>query len=298
MIMRAGCAEDAAHTLTETLMRYSLTFRSLLCTIAALVASHAATVFAQEADADVADASPQRETLVYAARGVPARELAGALVRLADREDLTVGAEPVTNHLILNGPVDIVRAMTAVLERIDRQPRRIEAQLLLVELRDVDVELADGGFDDYAESLRKLEADGGATILTRVRLTTLDNQAAQVQVGGQKAVVAGGNFDPRRGRINSYVMDQEGLLVTVTPRASDDGVIALQLSVEETRIEDPPAPSAENPDEISPPGKSTAVVNTTVSVNDGETLTISDIDQGRNDSNRRVIVVVTARVLE
>ena len=278
-------------------MRYSLTLRSLLCTIAALVASHAAAVFAQEADAEAESAAPT-ETLVYAARGVPAGELAGALIELARDEDLTVVAEPVTNHLILSGPAEIVREMTAVLERIDRQPRRIEAQLLLVELRDLDVELVDGEFDDYAETLRKLGADGGATILTRVRLTTLDNQFAQVQVGGQKAVVAGDNFDRTGRRMNSYQIDQEGLMVTVTPRATDDGVIALQLSVEESRIEDAPAPSAENPDEVSPPGKTTAVVNTTVSVNDGETLTISDIDQGQNDSNRRVIVVVTARVLD
>lgn len=280
-------------------MRYSLTLRSLLCTIAALVASHAAAVFAQEADAEVESATlTETETVVYAARGVPAGELAGTLIELARDQDLTVVAEPVTNHLILSGPVEIVRAMTAVLERIDRLPRRIEAQLLLVELRDLDVELVDGEFDGYAEALRKLAADGGATILTRVRLTTLDNQLAQVQIGGQKAVVSGGNFDRTGRRMNSYQVDQEGLMVTVTPRATDDGVIALQLSVEETRIEDPPAPSAENPDDISPPGKSTAVVNTTISVNDGETLTISDVDQGQGDSNRRVIVVVTARVLE
>lgn len=278
-------------------MRSSLTLRSLLCTIAALVASHTAAVFAQEAEAE-AESAPQSETLVYAARGVPVAELADVIQQLTRKGEVTVVPEVITNHLILRGPPDLVRDLTTVLEHIDRLPRRIEIQALLVELRDLEVEVADGEFEDHARSLRDLAANGGATILTRVRMTTLDNQLAQVQVGGQKAVLTGGVFSPRDGRrSNTYQVDEEGLIVAITPRATDESIM-LNISVEETRIEDSPAPSADSVEEITPPAKSTAVVNSTVSVKDGETVTISDVDQGRGDSNRRVIVVVTARVLD
>ncbi len=278
-------------------MRSSLTLRSLLCTIAALIASHTAAVFAQEAEAE-AESAQQSETLVYAARGVPVAELADVIQQLTRKGEVTVVPEVITNHLVLSGPPDLVRRLSTVLEQIDRLPRRIEIQALLVELRDLEVEVADGEFEDHARSLRDLAANGGATILTRVRMTTLDNQLAQVQVGGQKAVLTGGVFSPRDGRrSNTYQVDEEGLIVAVTPRATDESIM-LNISVEETRIEDSPAPSADSVEDITPPAKSTAVVNSTVSVKDGETVTISDVDQGRGDSNRRVIVVVTARVLD
>jgi type II secretory pathway component GspD/PulD (secretin) len=203
-----------------------------------------------------------------------------------------------TNHLILSGAPDAVQSLVTVLEEIDTRPRRIEMRLLLVEIRDADVQFEDGAFDDYAAALERLQADGAATIVSRVRLSTLENNVAQVQIGATKPTISGRTFD-RGGRGgNSYVMNTEGTLVAVTPRASSDGTIVMELNVEQTRIEDAEQPSADASEEVVPSTLTTASVNTTVSVKDGQTVTLMDFAQGAGNSERKLIVIVTARALE
>jgi type II secretory pathway component GspD/PulD (secretin) len=274
-------------------MRRSFIARSVLYMLAGVLAAQAGVVVGQEEDA-----AGEKATLIYAARGVPAANLARSLQELAAQDDVLIVAELQTNHLILSGAPQAVESLAAVLQRIDRLPQRIEIRLLLVEVRDADVQFVDGAFDDYAAALERLQADGAATVVSRVRLSTLENNMAQVQIGASKPIVTGRVFD-RGGRgSNSYSMNEEGTLVAVTPRATGDGTIVMELSVEQTRIEDAEQPSAEDVEEVVPSTRSTATVNTTISVKDGETVTMTDFAQKSGESARKLVVIVTARSIE
>jgi type II secretory pathway component GspD/PulD (secretin) len=261
--------------------------------LAGVLAAQAGFAFGQEQDA----AEAEQTTLIVSARGIPVAELAESLRVLAP-DDVTIVAEPLTNHIILRGSRESVEPLVAVVEQLDRLPRRIEVRLLMVEIRDVDVQFVDGAFDDYADALEQLQANGAATVVSRVRLSTLENNVAQVQVGATKPAISGRTFD-RGGRGgNSYVMNTEGTLVAVTPRTSSDGTIVMELNVEQTRIEDAEQPSAEDSEEVVPSTLTTASVNTTISLKDGETVTLTDFAEASGESARKLVVIVTARAIE
>jgi type II secretory pathway component GspD/PulD (secretin) len=275
-------------------MRHGYVMRSVLYMLAGVLAAQAGFVLGQEPE----EAEAERATLIYAARGVPVADLAQALQELAAKVEVLLVSEPVSNHLILSGAPEAVQSLAAVLERIDRLPRRIEIRLLLVEVRDSDVKFEEGAFDDYAAELEQLQASGAATIVSRMRLTTLENQVAQVQMGATRPSVTGRVFD-RGGRgSNSYVMNDEGTLLSVIPRASGDGTIVMELNIEQTRIEDAEQTSADDAEDVVPSTRSTAVINSTVSVKDGETVTTTDVAQNAGDSARNLVVIVTARIID
>lgn len=270
--------------------------RSLLYVLSGVLAAQTGFALGQEADEPATGG--ERETVIYAARGVPVSDLVQSLQVLAAPDGVTIVGEPVTNHIILSGAPEAVQSLAAVLEQIDRLPRRIEVRLLLVDVRDADVSFADGAFEDYAAQLKKLQADGAATIVNRVRLTTLENQPAQVQIGATKPIVSGAVLGPNGRRSNNYVMNDEGTLVEAVPRAAGDGTIVMELRVEQTRIEDAEQPSGDDATDITPSSRSTAVLSTTVSVPNGETVTLTDMAEQDGDSSRNLVVIVSARILD
>jgi len=277
-------------------MRSNVLLRSLLYVLSGMLAAQAGFAFGQE-DEEAA-AVGERETVIYAARGVPVSELAQSLQALAAQDDVLIVSEPLTNHLILSGAPGSVQALAAVLEQIDRLPRQIEVRLLLVDVRDADVTFADGAFEDYMAQLNTLQADGAATIVNRVRLTTLENQPAQVQIGATKPTTSGAVLGPNGRRNNTYIMSDEGTQIEAVPRASGDGTIVMELRVEQTRIADAAQPSGDDATDITPSSRSTAVLSTTVSVQNGETVTLTDMAEKDGDSSRNLVVIVTARVIE
>jgi type II secretory pathway component GspD/PulD (secretin) len=162
----------------------------------------------------------------------------------------------------------------------------------------------DGDGDKVLAKIRELEQRRQLSAWDRVRLTTVDNQAATVQFGKRIAVVQGSQLSRLGGRVNSYSYENVGLMVNVTTRivqedAAPHKAIVMELVVEKSDLrtaEKAPAESGER--EPVPSTTVTMISKTTLSVPDGETLVVGGMRSQSGVNQSQTLIIVTARIIE
>jgi type II secretory pathway component GspD/PulD (secretin) len=227
--------------------------------------------------------------------------LANTLAYLAEGSRTQVMTDARTNSLILRGPAESLETIMAVIQRLDQPIRQVEVRLLVAELAgssDATPEF-DADFEVAVSQVRKLQAEGDAAVLKRIQLSSLENKAATVQLGETQALAVGENFGPGgRQPTRSYQMQDLGTLVEVTPRVATDGKVLLDLSFELTRLA--PARRAE-PDEADPfvpQGRVTAVLKSSLAVPNDRTVTVTDFASASTPADARLLMLISARVVE
>jgi type II secretion system protein D len=125
--------------------------------------------------------------------------------------------------------------------------------------------------------IRALAARRRINVLSRPQIRTLDNQLAQIQVGEQVPVVDGFNIGVT-GAINPLVrQDNAGIILTVTPRISPEGVIVMEVIAEKSQYTGRGVPilvDEESQRVVTSPIKDITTARTTVSVPNGQTIVL------------------------
>jgi general secretion pathway protein D len=123
--------------------------------------------------------------------------------------------------------------------------------------------------------MRALAARRRLQILSRPQIRTLDNQLAQIQVGQQVPIVDGVQIN-QLGNANPQIrQDQAGIILTVTPRISPDGLIVMELVAEKSAFSGRGVPiftDTTNGNVIESPIKDISAARTAVSVPNGQTV--------------------------
>ena len=113
-------------------------------------------------------------------------------------------------------------------------------------------------------------------------MTALDNQEAQIQQGQLVPVVNGVNINQTTGSANPLVIqDEAGIILTVTPRISEDGQIVMQVIAEKSQYDlqngVPLFTDASTGNIITSPIKDVTTAVTTAKVQDGQTIVIGGL---------------------
>ncbi len=270
----------------------------------------------------------ERQRVVYVARHGQAVDLAAALQHFGD--DLLVSVEPNSNCLLLNATPQAFEEAIKILERLDRRPASVAIELTFVQLTAKpsaaeDSEPTEGGGEQPLSEALDLSAPG-AEVLKKVqdlqrrgllkkhqfmRLTTLDQQEALVQIGEEKSIVTGGTQVVRGsfGRVDSSggrgggiafapqtSARQIGTLLRVTPRVTD-GAVLLKLDIEKSELDYEDVDTGVGSDDdrkLSVPRTVMTTAQTTISVPTGQTVIVGGV-QSTDDSRA---ILVTAQVLE
>ena len=245
------------------------------------------------------DAQPDQIKIFQVHRDVAS--LANTLAYLSEGTAVQVMADAASNSIILRGPAGALDSMAAVIQRLDQPTRQVEVRLLVAELAgssDATPEF-DADFEVAVAQVRKLQTEGDATVLKRIQLASLENKAATVQVGETQALAVGENFGPGgRQPQRSYQMQEMGTLVEVTPRVAMDGKVLLDLSFELTRLAPTRRPEPNEADPFVPPGRVTAVLKSSLAVPNGRTVTVTDFASAATPEDARLIMLISARVVE
>lgn len=130
--------------------------------------------------------------------------------------------------------------------------------------------------------LRALAAHRHVQILSNPSVTALDNQEAQIQQGQLVPVVNGVNINQTTGSANPLVIqDEAGIILTVTPRISEDGQIVMQVIAEKSQYDlqngVPLFTDASTGNIITSPIKDVTTAVTTAKVQDGQTIVIGGL---------------------
>jgi hypothetical protein len=149
-----------------------------------------------------------------------------------------------------------------------------------------------------SDVIARLNKDPSLAALYHIQLTTLDGQMAHAQYGRREPRVTGAQ-STSLGTSRSVSIENVGQLVKLTPRVDPNGAITLQIDVEGSEIgrDAEGVVIAESPRD----GQTrvwpiqTSTLQTTVTVRDGEVVTLSGLNSRRGDRTEQIVCYVSAR---
>ncbi|RIK81924.1 MAG: hypothetical protein DCC68_07685 [Planctomycetota bacterium] len=153
------------------------------------------------------------------------------------------------------------------------------------------------------ELLRALEEKGEGTVVSRVRLASLEHSPCSVQIGESRPVATGrtaATFGGRREGVGptamSYQMTNVGMMVQITPRVEDDGSVVAELHLSSSRLA--PAAKAEDGEGSDLPRERTTTLSTqtTLRIPKDRGMIVSASQSTDADETRETLIVVSAHV--
>jgi len=142
--------------------------------------------------------------------------------------------------------------------------------------------------------LRALQTSGRLQILNRPQLTTLDSQEATATVGGRVPRITG--ISQAQVGLPQQVTTEDvdvGLLLSVLPRVSPDGLILMQVGIENSSVGDPnvgiPIGFGPTGEVIRSPIINTTRAETVVSAYSGQTVVFAGLISKTRSSQRNQI---------
>ncbi|MBC8875480.1 MAG: hypothetical protein H8E44_39140 [Planctomycetes bacterium] len=185
---------------------------------------------------------------------------------------------------------------------VNVESKMVEIEVLIVETtagaQDDDQLGSATAMEEAVARVRELEKQGKVDVVNRIRLTTLDEQPAFVQVGERRPVVTARNVTGGRA-VNSYNYENVGTILGVTPRIAGTDVV-MELDIEKSRLDDarPAAGDQDDDDSFVPPRIVVAMCQTTIRVAPGQTVSAGGMRSQTDDGNATFLVLATARVAE
>ncbi|MHC4400641.1 MAG: hypothetical protein ACYTG0_13275 [Planctomycetota bacterium] len=180
-------------------------------------------------------------------------------------------------------------------------PRVIAVEVLIVDAQGGTKEKHAVAFfgpsDEVAARVDELESTGQIDVLNRLRLTTLENQKALVQVGKTESVPTGrsnlGRGGPPR---TSYQHQQVGTLLAVTAQVDGDAIV-VGIELEKSQLErrtGKPQPG----DEFVPLGIETLTSQAAVRIGSGMTVLVGGLETKADEESSRQLILASARLLD
>jgi hypothetical protein len=266
--------------------------------------------------------------LVYDLRNVPAVDVAETVSEFLKNEAasqpgmgmggiggnigqrVVITPEPITNRLLVSGPPEQLEELAEMIKRLDAEPAMVSIDVLIAEVViDDDSQKAAGELSSFKSTGKSLDAIvaelkklGKLRMLARPSVSTLNNQPAFVQIGQRKPRVTGTSSSPR-GQVNSVSMENVGLTLGVTPRINADGIVTMEIDVEQSRLgpaeEGTPIATSAEGETIRTPSVQTTQVQTTVSATSGQTVMLGGLvtrSEGQEPGERRLLMFVSPHV--
>jgi type II secretory pathway component GspD/PulD (secretin) len=157
--------------------------------------------------------------------------------------------------------------------------------------------------DEPLKQLQRLEEEESLSSVTRMRLTTLEQLPASVQVGQRvnlRSMVAGGpggGFGG--GRTSAFRGENTGTILSVTARVAEDNAIILSVQFEQSRLASTaPRDPAAGEDPTSPPDIATITAQSTVRVPGGGVQVLGGGRSSNGKTSEQSLILVTAQAGE
>ncbi|MDY3557740.1 hypothetical protein R5W23_003005 [Gemmata sp. JC673] len=242
--------------------------------------------------------APKLQRAVYAVKNADPAVLAQVIGQHFKGEASAFAAPPGSgNAVLVSGTAETVPEVVKLLELLDRKPRTVE----------IEVTIAEVPAKDWKEAEPKPEelAKWGQ----QIKLTAIEGQPVSTQMGASKPIVtstavapggfggpagAGGPGGAAGGRggfqQRSISYRDVGTTVKAAARVGADDIVAVELSVEGTRVR-----TADAADEPAAPSVETGSLTTKVSVPAGKSVVAQAVRTEGKGGATISVVVVTAR---
>jgi type II secretory pathway component GspD/PulD (secretin) len=251
------------------------------------------------------------ERMLYLVRYGDAKALATTLSQHYKNEaDLQIVPDAASNALLVSAPLNLLADLTKTIDQLDRRPRQVMIEVLLVELpveeeAVIDPKDFEKPIDKILPAFEALSKKGKVNHLRRFQMSALENQKSSLTMGESKPIISGvtggfgggGRGGPGMAQ-NSITYHQVGSVLSATPRVSPDGNIAIDLSFEESRVVVPEngvplgggAVAAETP---------RTTIKGAISVASGRSVLVQGVKTDtKGEKKTQTIVIVGAQVID
>jgi type II secretory pathway component GspD/PulD (secretin) len=257
-----------------------------------------------EARPEVVESTVPRVRKLYAARHLPATELAKSMSVLFSnaRNELFIAPEPITNQLLINGQPEQVEELLQMLALIDRQPKTVAIDIWILEINSAPEGAAEIAFADTVAKLKPqlqdLEKAHRLTVADHIQLGGIENQKLSFQQGENRRVVTGSQGSPSGPfRAMSTSSLNMGTIATATARVTDENEIVADLKVEKSypgRVEDGVVVSTNSKGEdVRSPHSHTTTCQSTVNFHSGQVITLGGLSSSGGKENVRILAAAS-----
>jgi type II secretory pathway component GspD/PulD (secretin) len=246
---------------------------------------------------------------VHRLKSVPAVDAAAALTQFLRPEgrivqgtaagNVVIVPDAVSNSLLIGGPPESVQEAVRLLEQLDRPAAMVVLEVLIAEAPVAEPPKPEAKSAAPGGGLRLLGKPERMEVVSRVRLATLDQQKASVQVSRKEATVTGTSVTPM-GQTNQVTYQHVGTKVEITPRVTIDGQVMVQLEVEHSHQasaeEGTPIAVTKDGKTVRAPNMETVTAKTAIHVSDGQTAVLGGHAR-RPKPDKELLILVTPHVL-
>ncbi len=188
------------------------------------------------------------------------------------------------------------------MSELDQPAEIISLEIQITEASDAktkkpaDPDSPEGKTPENPSAKKPSEKTEAENLLVHAELSTINNQPAQLKIGGQEPRVSG-TSQSSMGRSNSISLTNVGTMISMTPRVAGGGMVCLQLDLSDSRFGPIEEGAIIYAPASGPQVRSSAIetlqTQTTLRLQDGQPLTIS----GLTSSGKTRHVTVTAHVI-
>jgi type II secretory pathway component GspD/PulD (secretin) len=258
-------------------------------------------------------AAKTRRTVFVVQHGL-AKDLAETLTKhFKSEKDVQIVAEPASNTLLLTAPESTSDELLSLIRQLDRRPQLVSVEVAVLELAnrkaegkadDADKEVEEKDLSGPSEAvqakIQALKKAGQLATFKEIQLSALENQRMSAGVHENKPFVAGTMRTAVGGASNMINYRNVGSILTVTPQVAPDGVVTLDLRLEDARLSIPADGVVIGTDDKNVPIRASEFVTATlegkVSVPTGQTVFAKGVKTTSKSEQGRTIVLVSARV--
>jgi type II secretory pathway component GspD/PulD (secretin) len=226
--------------------------------------------------------------------------------KAATARSVVLVPESIGNRLLIAGPPDAVEEVRRLIEELDQPPGMLVLEVVLGEAP-VSQEKPAGSRKSErkpssagpAAQVRVVERPPQMETIGRGRLTTMDNQPAQIQIGTRVPGFRGASAPSSPGQAGQMSLENVGLTLAVTPRIIP-GAVVMEIDVTQSQL----GPENESVtvgiagNQLVRSAKiDTTMAQTTVRIRDGESMVLGSIARaGKPD--KELLIVVTPHIVE
>ena len=247
---------------------------------------------------------------------------AESLTRRLEQEVTVVGDEK-SNTLVISASPRYMDTVSQIVDELDAAPPQVMIQVLLAEVTldgadtwGMDVKVGPVGgqnviagtfgagaalstalgvanlsveASDFSLLVRSLEVQGKLEVLSRPQVTVKNNETAMIQVGEDIAIVTGVERLDNGNTRSDVERRDTGIILNVTPTISSDGFVQIDLSPEISTVS---SRTTQISEDFEAPIINKRVVDTTVTVRDGQTIVIGGLIQTQEETRETKVPIL------
>jgi type II secretory pathway component GspD/PulD (secretin) len=255
-------------------------------------------------------ATAKSKRTVYVVQHGSAKDLAEALTKhFKGDKEVQIVAEAASNCLLINAPEAASDELLPLLRQLDRRPQLVAVEVTVLDLtpgkpddpaKDLDEKDLSGPAEAVQAKVQALKKAGQIAALRQIQLSALEHQRMSAVVHENKPYVTGTVRTAVGGASSIINYRNVGSIVNVTPQVAPDGMVTLDLKVEDAHMITPADGIVIGTDDKGAPVRASEFVTATlegkVSVPPGQTVFAKGVKMTSKSEQGRTIVLVGARV--